>query len=173
MRITIVSLLLSFLALPGCDALAKSVDEAVAKEVAKAGAAPDAAKTPAGPVEIVLESTEVAGLGTLKLPKGMKQSEHVKSHWELDLGNHEAIRVSWEPHGAKDLKDAESLATILASTDTVKSSSTLPSGYHEIERTRSSDGYGFIALFGKDWYVMCTPPAGKMDVCREIVRSKS
>lgn len=166
-------LLLLSLTLFGCDALAKSVDEAVAKKVAKAGTAPDGAKTPAGPVEIVLEPTTVEGLGTLKLPKGMKQSEHVKSHWELDLGNHESLRVSWEPHGAKDLKDAESLANILASTDTVKSSSTLPSGFHEIERTRASDGFSFIAVFGKDWYVMCTPPAGKMDVCREIVRSKT
>lgn len=173
MRITIVSLLLSSLALSGCDALAKSVDEAVSKEVAKAGAAPDSAKAPAGPVEIVLEPTEVAGLGTMKLPKGMAASEQVKNHWELELGNHESIRLSWEPHGAADLKDAESLAVILASTDTVKSSTTLPSGYHEIERSRASDGFSFIALFGKDWYMMCTPPAGKMDVCREIVRSKA
>ena len=72
-----------------------------------------------------------------------------------------------------DLKKAESLANILASAEVVKSSKTLDNGYHEIERARANDGFTFIALFGKDWYIKCVAPAAKIEVCREIVRSKA
>lgn len=55
----------------------------------------------------------------------------------------------------------------------MRSSTTLESGFHEIERVRESDGFTFISLFGPDWYVMCVAPAAHMDTCREIVRSKA
>jgi hypothetical protein len=123
-----------------------------------------ASKTP------VLEETELAGLGKLKMPKG--HTSTADKHWSFDLGNYESINVSWEPHGAPNLKKAESLSGILANAETVKSSSTLDSGYHEIERVRAADGFTFIVVFGPDWYVKCAAPAAHMETCREIVRSK-
>lgn len=119
----------------------------------------------------VLEEAELPGLGKLKMPKGFTST--ADKHWSYDLGNYEAINVSWEPHGAPNLKKAESLSKILANAETVKSSTTLPSGFHEIERVRASDGFTFIAVFGPDWYVKCVAPAAHMQTCREIVRSKA
>jgi hypothetical protein len=66
------------------------------------------------------------------MPKGFKPT--AEKHWSFDLGNYESINVSWQPHGASDLKKAESLSKILAEAETVKSAKTLDSGYHEIER---------------------------------------
>ena len=106
----------------------------------------------------------------LKMPKGFEST--AEKHWSFDLGNFERINVSWEPHGAPNLKKAESLSKILANAETVKSSTTLDSGFHEIERVREKDGFTFIVVFGPDWYVKCTAPAAHMDTCREIVRSK-
>jgi hypothetical protein len=123
-----------------------------------------ASKTP------VLEETELPGLGKLKMPKG--HTSTADKHWSFDLGNYESINVSWEPHGAPNLKKAESLSGILANAETVKSSTTLGSGYHEIERVRAADGFTFIVVFGPDWYVKCVAPAAHMETCREIVRSK-
>jgi hypothetical protein len=135
-------------------------------EPTKAEPAPaNADKTP------VLEETELPGLGKLLMPKGFTST--AEKHWSFDLGNYEAINVSWEPHGAPNLKKAESLSKILANAETVKSSKTLPSGFHEIERVRASDGFTFIAVFGPDWYVKCVAPAAHMETCREIVRSKA
>lgn len=119
----------------------------------------------------VLEEAELPGLGKLKMPKGFTST--ADKHWSFDLGNYESINVSWEPHGAPNLKKAESLSKILANAETVKSSTTLPSGFHEIERVRASDGFTFIAVFGPDWYVKCVAPAAHMEACREIVRSKA
>jgi hypothetical protein len=134
-------------------------------EPAKAEPPANADKTP------VLEETDLPGLGKLKMPKGFTST--AEKHWSFDLGNYEAINVSWEPHGAPNLKKAESLSKILANAETVKSSKTLPSGFHEIERVRASDGFTFIAVFGPDWYVKCVAPAAHMETCREIVRSKA
>lgn len=123
------------------------------------------------PAELVLEEVEVEGLGKVKLPKGYKST--AAKHYSYDLGDYKRINVSWEPHGAKNLKKAESLSKILANAEKVVSKKTLDSGFHEIERVRESDGFSLIAVFGPDWYVKCTAPPEKMDVCREIVRSKA
>lgn len=146
---------------PKADAPAPAKVEAKAAEPEK----------PAEPAALVLEQTDLPGLGKLKLPKGFKST--AEKHWSYDLGNYESINVSWEPHGAPNLKKAESLSKILATAETVKSSTTLPSGFHEIERVRASDGFTFIAVFGPDWYVKCVAPAKHMETCREIVRSKA
>lgn len=176
---------LSILAV-ACDSASTATDKAAPADKAdKTTKADGPAKSPSkaapakaepekkaeGPVEIVLEEADLPGLGKLKLPKGYT-SPHDK-HWSFDLGNHETIAVSWEPHGAASLDKAKSMSNILATAETVKSAETLPSGYHEIERVRASDGFTFIALFGKDWYVKCVAPKEKIDVCREIVRSKA
>jgi len=184
--------LLSSLGLGGCDRQASETaptKSATASEapVASASAAPAAAAKPkpapaadAKPAKVeekpvdtapVLEETDLPGLGKLKMPKGFKSS--AEKHWSFDLGNYESINVSWEPHGAPNLKKAESLSKILANAETVKSSKTLDSGFHEIERVRASDGFTFIAVFGPDWYVKCSAPAAHMEACREIVRSKA
>lgn len=119
----------------------------------------------------VLEETELPGLGKLLMPKGFTST--AEKHWSFDLGSYQSISVSWEPHGAPNLAKAESLSKILANAETVKSSRTLESGYHEIERVRASDGYTFVVVFGPDWYVKCTAPSAHMETCREIVRSKA
>ncbi|HWB80647.1 MAG TPA: hypothetical protein VG755_37045 [Nannocystaceae bacterium] len=130
----------------------------------KAAAEPPKTTTP------VLEEADLPGIGKLKMPKGFEST--ADKHWSFDLGNYESISVSWEPHGAPNLKKAESLSNILATAETVASKKTLDSGFHEIERVRKSDGFTFIAVFGPDWYVKCVAPAAQMEVCREIVRSK-
>src|SRR5262249_30075544 len=118
----------------------------------------------------VLEETDLPGLGTLLMPRGFVST--AEKHWSFDLGNYESIDVSWEPHGAPNLKKAESLSKILAEAETVRSAKTLGSGYHEIERVRRSDGFTFIAVFGPDWYVKCVAPSVHMQTCRKIVRSR-
>lgn len=184
------SILSSILALAACDRAAEPASDAAPKAAAagvpaKAEPAKGAAKSPskaepakadakaepAAPAEIVLEEADLPGLGKLKLPKGFT-SPHDK-HWSFDLGNYESIAVSWEPHGAASLEKAKTMSNILATAETVKSAQTLPNGYHEIERVRASDGFTFIALFGKDWYVKCVAPKEKIEICREIVRSKA
>ena len=177
----------------GCDRAASETAPTKESPVAAASAAPASAETPksaaaatpakpaeaAKPVEPekpasttpVLEEAELPGLGKLKMPKGFTST--ADKHWSFDLGNYESISVSWEPHGAPNLKKAESLSKILANAETVKSSKTLESGFHEIERVRASDGFTFVAVFGPDWYVKCAAPAAHMETCREIVRSKA
>ena len=175
--ILILAALSSFVC--SCDAAkAQAEKAAVAKSATVAenkSAAPTQAESKsvdvAAPAQLVLEETELPGLGKLKMPKGFTSS--MEKHWRFDLGNHESINISWEPHGAADLKKAESLANILAAAEIVKSAKTLDNGYHEIERARANDGFTFIALFGKDWYIKCVAPAAKIEVCREIVRSKA
>lgn len=154
-------------AAPRSDAPEKAAAKAEPAAPAKAEPAP---AEPAAPAEIVLEEADLPGLGKLAMPKGFKST--AEKHWSYDLGDYKSISVSWEPHGAPNLKKAETLSNILASAETVKSATTLDNGYHEIERVRENDGFTFIALFGKDWYVKCVAPAEKMDVCRQIVRSK-
>lgn len=141
------------------------------KAAAAVAAAPAKAEEQPADTTPVLEDTELPGLGKLKMPKGFKST--AEKHWSFDLGNYEAIGVSWEPHGAPNLKKAESLSKILANAETVKSSKTLDSGFHEIERVRATDGFTFIAVFGPDWYVKCVAPQAHMETCREIVRSKA
>lgn len=152
-------------------AKAAAAAKPAAKPSAKPAAKPAAKAEPAAPAEIVLEEADLAGLGKIKLPKGYKPM--AEKHWTYDLGGGKNIHVSWEPHGAKNLKKAEKLSNVLANAPTIKSSKTLDTGYHEIERVRDSDGYTFIAVFSADWYVKCTAPAEQMDKCREIVRSKA
>lgn len=188
-RTTIIAILSASIFALGCDsggeqgskkaaskeapapAAAKAKDDAPA-EAAPAEAEPEPAKPAEEPAstEPVLEEAELPGLGKLKMPKGFEST--AEKHWSFDLGNFERINVSWEPHGAPNLKKAESLSKILANAETVKSSTTLDSGFHEIERVREKDGFTFIVVFGPDWYVKCTAPAAHMDTCREIVRSK-
>ena len=148
-------------------AAAPSETKAAAPSETKA--APAAAEEPKSTTP-VLEETELPGIGKLQMPKGFKST--ADKHWSFDLGNYESIDVSWEPHGAPNLKKAESLSNILATAETVASKKTLDSGFHEIERVRKSDGFTFIAVFGPDWYVKCVAPAAQMEVCRTIVRSK-
>lgn len=185
---TVSLVLFSVLVAVGCDSVTNDAAAKAAGASAPAESPPAAAKAPAKaqaaeaapskaePAETqsttpVLEETELPGLGKLKMPKGFEST--AEKHWSFDLGNYESINVSWEPHGAPNLKKAESLSKILANAETVKSSTTLDSGYHEIERVRASDGFRFIALFGPDWYVKCVAPAAHMETCREIVRSKA
>jgi hypothetical protein len=170
--------LVFILAALGCDrssteaAPAKADANApVPRAAAAAAAAPDPEPEQPASTTPVLEETDLPGLGKLKLPKGFQSS--AEKHWTFDLGNYESISVSWEPHGAPNLAKAESLSKILANAETVKSSKTLESGFHEIERVRASDGFTFVAVFGPDWYVKCVAPAAHMDTCREIVRSKA
>ncbi len=177
----------SIVAFAGCDRGSEAAPVAAASaapaKAAKSEPAKPAAKVEPKPAKVeppkaetaqdktpVLEETELPGLGKLKMPKGFTST--ADKHWSFDLGNYEAINVSWEPHGAPNLKKAESLSKILANAETVKSSTTLPSGFHEIERVRASDGFTFIAVFGPDWYVKCVAPSAHMEVCRQIVRSK-
>ena len=174
--VLVSSILSSMLLLAACDRAAEPAADATPKAAAvgapaKAEPAKGPAKEPAAPAAIVLEEADLPGLGKLKLPKGFT-SPHDK-HWRYDLGNHESIAVSWEPHGAASLEKAKTMSNILATAETVKSAQTLPNGYHEIERVRASDGFTFIALFGKDWYVKCVAPKEKIEICREIVRSKA
>jgi hypothetical protein len=147
----------------------KSPQEKPKPEPAKA----EPAKKPEEPASTtpVLAEADLPGLGKLKMPKGFAST--AEKHWSFDLGNYESINVSWEPHGAPNLKKAESLSKILAEAETVKSSKTLDSGFHEIERVRAADGFTFIVVFGPDWYVKCVAPAAHMETCREIVRSKT
>ncbi len=173
---SILFTILPALLLVACDRAAEPAADATPKAAAvgapaKAEPAKGPAKEPAAPAAIVLEEADLPGLGKLKLPKGFT-SPHDK-HWRYDLGNHESIAVSWEPHGAASLEKAKTMSNILATAETVKSAQTLPNGYHEIERVRASDGFTFIALFGKDWYVKCVAPKEKIEICREIVRSKA
>ena len=146
-------------------AAAPSEPKAAAPSEAKAAPAEEPKSTTP-----VLEEADLPGIGKLMMPKGYKST--ADKHWSFDLGNYESIDVSWEPHGAPNLKKAESLSNILATAETVASKKTLDSGFHEIERVRKSDGFTFIAVFGPDWYVKCVAPAAQMEVCREIVRSK-
>jgi hypothetical protein len=148
------------------DPPSKKTEAKAAAPEAKAAAPEEAPSTTP-----VLEETDLPGLGKLKMPKGFQST--ADKHWSFDLGNYESISVSWEPHGAPNLKKAESLSKILANAETVKSSKTLENGFHEIERVRTSDGFTFIAVFGPDWYVKCVAPAAHMETCREIVRSKA
>ena len=119
---------------------------------------------------VVLEEVELEGLGKIKMPKGYKKF-HEKG-WKYDLGDFKSISVSWEPHGAKNLKAAKKLSKVLANAPTEKTAETLDSGYHEIERVRDSDGFSFVVVFSDDWYVKCSAPAEAMEHCRDIVRSK-
>ncbi len=156
-------------------AKAKKEEAPAAKPTAKPAEkpAPKAEPKPAEPEKgvVVLEEVELEGLGKIKMPKGYEKS-HDKG-WKYDLGDYKSINVSWEPHGAPNLKKAKSLSKILANAPTVKTAETLESGYHEIERVRDSDGFTFIAVFAKDWYIKCVAPAEAMEHCREIVRSKA
>ena len=164
----------------GGKAAAKRDSPSKGEPKARAQAEPAVAATPEptpepeaedAPAELVLEEVEVDGLGKIKLPKGSKST--AEKHYSYDLGNYERINVSWEPHGAPNLKKAEKLSKILANAEKVVSKKTLDSGFHEIERVRESDGFSLIAVFGPDWYVKCVAPPEKMDTCREIVRSKA
>ncbi len=150
---------------------AKAEVKAAAPAAAKP-APPKAEPKPAEPEKgvVVLEEVELEGLGKIKMPKGY-ESFHDKG-WKYDLVDYKSITVSWEPHGVKILKKAKSMSKILANAPTVKTAETLDSGYHEIERVRDSDGFTFIAVFAKDWYVKCVAPAEAMEYCREIARSK-
>lgn len=184
---SILSSILPALLLVACDRAAEPAADATPKAAAvgapakaeptkgptkgPAKAPAKEAAAPAPATEVVLEEADLPGLGKLKLPKGFT-SPHDK-HWSFDLGNYESIAVSWEPHGAASLEKAKTMSNILATAETVKSAQTLPNGYHEIERVRASDGFTFIALFGKDWYVKCVAPKEKIETCREIVRSKA
>jgi hypothetical protein len=166
---------LLLLAWSACDRATAS--DASAKPSAKPDARPstaggDASATArgSGPVAVVLEPADLPGIGTLKMPRGYTST--MDKNWRYDLGNHDSIAVSWEPHGAGSLDKAKSMSNILAAAPTVVSATTLPSGHHEIERKRDSDGFTFIAVFGPDWYVKCVAPASRMETCREIVRSK-
>jgi len=187
---TIVALCAT-LTLSGCDS--DKAKDTPAKAVAEKGEKSDGAKPaapaktgekaapakpakppkkaePEAPTEIVLEEVELEGLGKVMMPKGYKQGP-VKTHWKYDLGDFKSINVSWEPHGAKSLKKAESTSKILGNAETVKTSKTLDSGFHEIERVRESDGYTFIAVFSDSKYIKCVAPGEKMEFCRTIVRS--
>jgi hypothetical protein len=168
-----VSSILSSILAVACDRAAEPAADATPKAAsvgapAKAEPAKGPAKAPAKadakgePAAIVLEEADLPGLGKLKLPKGFT-SPHDK-HWSFDLGNYESIAVSWEPHGAPSLEKAKTMSNILATAETVKGAQTLPNGYHEIERVRASDGFTFIALFGKDWYVKCVAPKEKIEI---------
>jgi hypothetical protein len=165
-----------FLPAIACDVARTEAPPAAAKVAVEAKAEPKkeakaAASEQAASTTPVLEETDLPGLGKLAMPKGFEST--AEKHWSFDLGNYESINVSWEPHGASDLKKAESLSKILAEAETVKSAKTLDSGYHEIERVRAADGFTFIVVFGPDWYVKCVAPAAHMQHCREIVRSKA
>ncbi|MGH1348976.1 MAG: hypothetical protein ACRBN8_46010 [Nannocystales bacterium] len=157
---------------------AASKDKAAAKaESAKAEPAkakPPKAEPKAEPEPakgtVVLEEAELEGLGKIKMPKGYKKL-HEKG-WKYDLGDFKSISVSWEPHGAKSLKEAKKLSKVLANAPTEKTAETLESGYHEIERVRDSDGFSFVAVFSDSWYVKCSAPLDAMEHCRDIVRSK-
>lgn len=153
-------------------ALAVGCDRASAAAEAAKTIIGDGSKSAAAPTgEIVLEPAELPGIGKVVMPRGYTST--MDKHWRFDLGNFESINVSWEPHGAASLDKAKSMSNILASAEKVVSATTLPSGHHEIERVRQSDGFTFIAVFGPDWYIKCVAPASKMSTCREIVRSKA
>jgi len=143
-----------------------------AKPAAKAEPAKPEPKAEPEPAKgtVVLEEVELEGLGKIKMPKGYKEL-HEKG-WKYDLGDFKSISVSWEPHGAKNLKAAKTLSKVLANAPTEKTAETLESGYHEIERVRDSDGFSFVAVFSDSWYVKCSAPAEAMEHCRDIVRSK-
>lgn len=163
---------LLLLALAACDrATAATADSGTPTKPASTPSAGSGPKPTAASTEIVLEPAALPGVGTLTMPRGYTST--IDKHWRFDLGNHESIDVSWEPHGAATLDKAKSMSNILATAETITSATTLPSGYHEVERTRASDGFTFIAVFGPDWYVKCVAPAAKMSTCREIVRSKA
>lgn len=155
-------LLLLALVAGGCDRASASAETTKA-ESGKASSSTSG--------EIVLETVELPGVGKLALPKGYTST--MDKHWRFDLGGDRSIHVSWEPHGAATLEKAKSMSNILATAETIKSATTLPSGYHEIERVRASDGFTFIVVFGPDWYVKCVAPASDLATCREIVRSKA
>lgn len=158
------------------DSKSKSKADEPAKpakaEPAKAEPAkPEAKPEPAaekGKVE--LEEVELEGLGKIKMPKGYEKIHD--NGWKYDLGDFKSISVSWEPHGVKSLKEAKKMSKILANAPTEKNAETLENGYHEIERVRDSDGFTFVVVFAKEWYVKCSAPADQMEHCREIVRSK-
>lgn len=178
----------------GCDAAedsktqAAASDKKPAKDKSESNAKPTDKAAPAKPAKaepakaepepepaaekgkVVLEEVELEGLGKIKMPKGYKKLHD--NGWKYDLGDFKSISVSWEPHGAKSLKDAKKLSKILANAPTEKTAETLDNGYHEIERVRDSDGFTFVAVFSDSWYVKCSAPADAMEHCREIVRSK-
>jgi hypothetical protein len=185
-----VTLLVAALTLvvPGCD---KSDTKDAASDDEKANAEPAAGEKPAADEpaadepaadepaadepaadsgEVELEVVEVPELGNLKLPKGRKET--APKNWSYDLGGSDRLTVSWEPHGAKNLKAAEKLANVLGNAPTSKKSETLENGTHFIERVRDNDGWTFVVVFGDSWYVKCSAPQDKMDICHEIVTSK-
>ena len=137
----------------------------------KSAAAEPAAEEPAAePGTVELEVVDVPDLGKLKLPKGRKDT--AANNWSYDLGGLDRLTVNWEPHGAKDLAEAEKLANVLGNAPTTKKAETLDNGTHIIERVRDNDGWTFVAVFGDSWYVRCSAPLEKMDICHEIVTSK-
>ncbi len=171
------------LIVPGCGSADSKEAASAGKKAEPVAPAKTEEKTPAAepvaepvvepaadPDKVELEVVDVPELGKLKLPKGREDT--AEQNWSYKLSGHDRISINWEPHGAKNLKDAEKQANILGNAPTSKTSKTLDNGTHLIERVRDSDGWTFVAVFGENWYVRCSAPPDKMDICHEIVTSK-
>lgn len=120
---------------------------------------------------IVLEPTEVAGLGRLDLPRGFVRTGDKR--WAVDLGDGDEIAIRWEPHGVADLDEAIALSAVLVRAGVVVHAVTIGAGVYEVERVRARDGHSFVVRLGPDWYLTCAAPAARTEVCRAIVRSRA
>jgi|GEM_PF-6155007 len=139
-------------------------------------AKPKTEPTPVPVGKVVLEQVDVPHVGKMLLPKGVRQSAMSKAggHYRLPLSANgfDNLYIDYETAGkAGTLKQARSLAGVIAHTAKETAAKTLPSGVHVVERKRAKDNKIWVIAFRNPGYVSCWGPADKLDDCHKIAAS--